>query len=98
MGKSRLSPLKEKSLTILRLELQAAVVATRMKTHIIEDSKIQPNNIYLCSDSKVMLNYIENIDTNFGSYISHRINKIRSNTDIKQWNYIPSSFNVRQFH
>ena len=94
MGKSRLSPLKEKSLTILRLELQAAVVATRMKTHIIEDSKIQPNNIYLCSDSKVMLNYIENIDTNFGSYISHRINKIRSNTDIKQWNYIPSSFNV----
>ena len=94
MGKSRLSPLKEKSLTIPRLEIQAAIIATCMKTHPIEDSEIQPNNIYLWSDSKVALNYIENVDTNFGSYFAHRINEIRSNTDIKQWDYIPKSFNV----
>ena len=94
MGKSRLSPLKEKSLTIPRLEIQAAIIATCMKTHPIEDSEIQPNNIYLWSDSKVALNYIKNLDTNFGSYIAHRINKIRSNTDIKQWDYIPKSFTV----
>ena len=94
MGKSRLSPLKEKSLTIPRLEIQAAIIATCMKTHPIEDSEIQPNNIYLWSDSKVALNYIKNVDTNFGSYIAHRINEIRSNTDIKQWDYIPKSFTV----
>ena len=41
-----------------------------------------------------MLNYIKNIDTDFGSYIAHRINKIQSNTDIRQCNYTPSSFNV----
>ena len=94
MGKSRLPPLKEKSLAIRRLELQAALIATLMKTHIIEDSEIQSNNIYLWSDSKLVLNYIKSVDANFASYIAHRINEIRSNTDIKQWNYIPGRFNV----
>ena len=84
MGKSRLPPLKEKSLAIRRLELQAALIATLMKTHIIEDSEIQSNNIYLWSDSKLVLNYIKSVDANFASYIAHRINEIRSNTDIKQ--------------
>ena len=89
------SPLKEKALpsTAPRLELQATVITTRMKTHIIQYSEIQPNNIYLWSDSKVVLNYIKNVDTNFGSYIAHRVNEIQSNTDIKQWNFILSSVN-----
>ena len=34
----------------------------RMKTHIIEDSEIQPNNICLWSNSKVVLNYIKNVE------------------------------------
>ena len=92
IGKSRLSPRKEKSFTIPRLKLQAAVIATRMKTHIIEDSEIQPSNIYLWSDSKVVLNYTKNVDTNFGSYIAHRINEFRSNMDIKQMELYPKQF------
>ena len=95
IGKSRLSLLKEKkSLTLPRLELQAAVIATCEKTHIIRDSEIQPSNVYLWSDSKVVLNYIKNVDTSFGSYIAQKVNEIRSNADINQWNYVRSSFNV----
>ena len=41
-----------------------------------------------------MLNHIKNVDTDFGNYNVHRINEIRGNTDTKQWNYIPSNFNV----
>lgn len=89
-----MSPLKEKSPTISRLELQATIIATHMKTQITEDSEIQPNNIYLWSDSKVVLNFIEKLDANFGSYIVHMVNQIRSNTDIKQLNYIPCCFSV----
>ena len=90
-----MSLLKEKkSLTLPRLELQAAVIATCEKTHIIRDSEIQPSNVYLWSDSKVVLNYIKNVDTSFGSYIAQRVNEIRSNADINQWNYVRSSFNV----
>ena len=40
------------------------------------------------------MNYIKNEDSNFECYIAHSINKIWSYADIKQWNYIPSSFNV----
>ena len=94
MAKSRLSPLREKSVTLPRLELQPALITTRMKTHIIKNSGIQPNSICQWSSSKVVLSYIKNVDTNFGSYIANRVNEIWSNTDIKQWNYIPSSLNV----
>ena len=93
-GKIKIVITKRETLAIPRLELQAAAIATDMKSHIIEDSEIQPNSTYLWSDYKVVLNYIKNVDTNFESYIAHRINEILSNTDIKQWNYIPNSFNV----
>ena len=94
MGKWRLLPLKQKSLTITRLELQTTVIATPIKTHVIQDSEIQPNNIYLWSDSKVVLSYIKNLDPNFGSCTVHTVNEIWSNVDRKQWNYISSIFNV----
>ena len=38
IGKSRLAPLIEKQLSILKLELQAAVAATRLKTKLLEET------------------------------------------------------------
>ena len=58
LAKSRLSPLKEKSLSIPRLELQAAVLGARIKSTIIEKIDFQIVNITLYFDSKVKLNCI----------------------------------------
>ena len=60
IGKSRLAPLKEKRLSIPKLELQAAVTATRIKTKLLEETNFDVEKIYFWSDSKTVLKYIYN--------------------------------------
>ena len=48
--KSKLSQIKEKDLTIPRLEVQVAVIATRIKHHIIEDALANVENVFFWSD------------------------------------------------
>ena len=75
-SKSRLVPLSQK-LSILRLELQAAVIATRLKNTIVNEIPIEKGNKFLWTDSKIVLNYLNNNDTNFGVYIAFQIDEIR---------------------
>ena len=51
LSKSRLSPIKEKPLTILRLDLQAAVTAVRLKDKTVEIIEIQFVSIKFWVDS-----------------------------------------------
>ena len=93
-GKSRLAPKDKKTLTIPRLELQAAVIASRMKVTIMKEISIKFNVIKLWTDSKVVLNYLHNTHSRFENYVLHRTNEIRLNTNINDWNYIPTKLNV----
>ena len=77
--KSRLVPLSQKP-SILRLELQVAVIATRLKNTIVIKIPIEKRNTFLWTDLKIVLNYLNNNDTNFGVYIAHQINEIRQQT------------------
>ena len=72
-SKSRLVPLSQKP-SIPRLELQTAVIATRLKITIVNEIPIEKGNTLLWTDSKTVLNYLNNNDTNFGVYKAHRIN------------------------
>ena len=60
IGKSRLGPLKEKRLSIAKLELQAAVTAARIKTKLLEETNFDVERIYFWSDSKTISKYICN--------------------------------------
>ena len=91
-SKSRLVPLSQKPRT-LRLELKAAVIATRLKNTIVNEIPIEKRNTFLWTDSKIVLNYLNNNDTNFGVYIAHRINEIRQSTDLDNWRYIKTERN-----
>ena len=84
LAKSRLSPLKEKSLSIPRLELQATVLGAIIKSTIIEQVDFQIDNIALYSDSKVTLNCISNSSRKFLSFLMNQFNEIGTNTEIKQ--------------
>ena len=94
LGKSRLAPIKKSSMSIPKLELQAAVIAVRLKTMVMEEINLEIKKVFFWCDSKTVLNYIRNEHSNFGVYVAHRINEIRENSSVSQWHYIPSNMNV----
>ena len=49
-GKSRLARLKEKCLSISKLELQAAVTANRIKKKLLEETNFDVERIYFWRD------------------------------------------------
>ena len=75
--------------SIPRLEL----IATRLKNAIVNGIPIEKRNTFLWTDSKIVLNYLNNNDTNFGLYIAHRINEIGQSTDLDNWRCIKTERN-----
>ena len=90
--KSRLASISKNALTILSLELQAAVLAARMKVAIFNSVTVKINKVLMWSDSKTVLQYIRNVKYNI--YLMHRVSEIKKNTDVSSWNYIPGVLNV----
>ena len=86
--------MRNKLVTISRLELQAVLLASRIKLTVTQEMEIHIDNIYLWSDSKTVLNYLRNSNTNFDPYIMRRCNEIRQNTNVEDWNYIPTDLNI----
>ena len=94
LGKSRLAPVRNKTITIRQLELQAAVLASRLKTTILSELKLKVNQVFLWCDSSTVLKYIKNEKVNCGQYIMHRSNEVRNNSNPEDWRYVPSDLNV----
>ena len=92
--KSRLAPLDKNALTIPKLELLATVVAVRMKVKLLEESNISINKVYFWVDSATVLRYIRNENKRFSVFVSHRVNEIRSNSNIADWHFIEGKLNV----
>ena len=92
--KSKIAPMKNKLPTIPRLELQAALLASRIKPAVTQEMDIHIDNIYLWSDSKTVLNYLRNRNTNIGPCTMRRCNGIRQNTNVEDWNNIPTDLNI----
>ena len=88
IGKSIIAPIKGNSLNMPKLELQAAFTASRIKVKIMEELKETVTSVFLCSDSKTVLNYLHNEYSNFGVYVTHRVNKILNSTNTEDWQYV----------
>ena len=92
-AKSRVPPLKQ--LTIPRLELQAAVLASFLAKSTQEESRIQFGNVYFFTDSTITLAWIQSPSRSFKPFVSSRIiGEIQSDTDPSQWRHIPGDDNV----
>ena len=91
-GKSRVAPLRR--LTIPRLELQGAVLASRLCKTIVEEPRYQFEEIILFLDSKIALAWICPEARRFKPFVSVRVGEIQTNTDPAQWRHIPGDMNV----
>ena len=89
---SRVAPLKQ--LTISRLELQAAVLASRLAKTIQEESRIKFKDILFFSDSTIVLAWIHSTSGSFKPCVSSRVGEIQGNSNPSHWRHIPGEFNV----
>ena len=82
LGKLTLTPIKQSSMSIPKMELQAAVMAVRLKSTVMEEINLEIKEVFFWCDFKTVLNYIPNEHSNFGVYVAHRINEIQENSVI----------------
>ena len=92
MGKTRNSPLRQWS--IPRLELQAAVVATRLHLLLCEELDTPLHGVTFWSDSSTTLQYITNEKKRFKPFVANRVNEIREASTPQQWRHVPTSLNL----
>lgn len=89
-SKTKVSP--NRCISIPRMELQAAVIGTRLAEHIKETHSIRFHRCVFWSDSRNVLCWIRS-PKQFKVFVAHRISEIRETTSPQDWRYVPSKLN-----
>ena len=91
MGKARVSPIK--IVTIPRLELMAAVLATSLDIAVREEVRFPISESTFWTDSTIVLGYIRNEDRRFKTFVANRVSKIRDVSSPHQWRHVSTKNN-----
>ena len=90
-SKARLTPIK--SVTIPRLELVAAALAVKIDKMLRKELEIEIVSSVFWTDSMIVLQYIDNSDKRFQTFVANRISLIRECSNPEQWHHIKSQEN-----
>ncbi|XP_055640913.1 uncharacterized protein LOC129778195 [Toxorhynchites rutilus septentrionalis] len=91
-AKTRVSPLKYMS--IPRLELQAAVIGTRLADSIMENLTIKISERFFWSDSRNVLCWLNSDHRRYSPFVAARVGEILESTDVNAWKWVPTRSNV----
>lgn len=91
-GKTRVAPLK--NLTIPRMELQAALLASRLAATILKEVDLHIEQVFFWCDSTIVLSWIRSEAKRFKMYVGNRIEEIRNLTDVNSWRWVSTIDNV----
>ena len=91
MAKTRVAPLKE--LTLPKLELMAALIATRVSKYITTSLHIQNISIILWTDSQMILYWIKGDKKTF-TFASHCVKEIHQLAPNATWRYCLTDDNL----
>ena len=89
--KARVAPIRHT--TIPRLELMAALIASRLAQTIYEEFKIKPSCTTLWTDSTIVLNWLRSESATFKTFVGVRVAEIQAAWDPKCLRYVPSESN-----
>lgn len=92
VAKTRVAPIK--LTTIPRLELQAALIGSRLAATIIAEHTIKPNRIVMWTDSRTVLCWLRSSNSRFRLYVTRRVGEILENTGVSDWKWVPTKQNV----
>ena len=95
VGMTRVAPIK--TTTIPKLELQAALHASRIKVSILEELDIIIDRVYMWSESTTVIQWLNAFDKKQQKFVANRIGEILKNTKLGEWNHIPGAQNPADF-
>ena len=90
-AKSRVAPLK--SLTIPRLELQAAVIGARLSSCLKEAMRLELANSVFMTDSLIVLHWIKGSAKKYKHFVANRVSEIHVYSDPDEWKFIAGTHN-----
>ena len=89
-GKARVAPMK--ALSIPKLELQAALLATRLKQEILKGLTFKVTDIFMWTDSTNVLQWLHSC-SKLPVFVGNRTGEILESTTTDQWHHILSGDN-----
>ncbi|XP_053691407.1 uncharacterized protein LOC128739932 [Sabethes cyaneus] len=91
-AKTKVASLKPTS--IPRLELQAAVMGVKLARAIEKNHTIKITRRVFWSDSSTVLSWLRSDQRRFRQYVAFRVTEILENSQVEEWRWIPSRYNV----
>ena len=89
LGKCKVAPIRK--ISVPKLELEAAVLGTRLRTLIETEMTLKFEKVYLWTDSRVVLDWISSTKKQ-NVFVSNRL-EIKRTTKTDEWNHVPTNFN-----
>ena len=91
-AKGRVAPIKP--MTIVRKELCGALLAARLRTFIVKESRFKFKKVYHFVDSEIVLAMIQKESYGFNTYASLRVGEVQELTNVKEeWYWISGETN-----
>ena len=87
LGKFRVAPMK--ALSIPKLEIQSALLATRLKDDILTARTVSLNHVYMWTDSTTVLQWL-NYSEKLPVFVANRVGEILQLTTIDEWHHVLS--------
>ncbi|XP_055585092.1 uncharacterized protein LOC129737945 [Uranotaenia lowii] len=91
-SKARVAPLKP--LSMPRLELEAAVIGSRLSKSIAQGHSIPIKQKFFWSDSSTVLSWIKSDAMKYRPYVAFRVGEIQELTNVDEWRWVPTKENV----
>ena len=74
--------------SIPRLEIQAAVMAVRLKEQIVKEHQTKFHSCNLWTDSTTVLQWIHSSHRKQQVFVANRVAEILDTTNVSQWNHV----------
>ena len=89
LGRCKVAPIKQ--ISVPKLEPEAAVLGTRLRTLIETEMTLKFENVYLWTDSRVVLDWISSTKKQY-VFVSNRLEEIKKKAKTDEWNHVPTNF------